>query len=321
MIEVDCSSFPDHGVMANHPLQEGDQALGPGSSNGGFARVALRGAKRVELPVQHWRINLIDLKSKLSKILGPSKEKEYCNIFSSFLSHRLSKAELDKRLLQTLGSKDSIVLHNQIVRAVLSNARCGQPPPRGRPSSGLLASDDPRKNKSDYHALPAAKRFKQSSGMAVLKAMEDEKEELDEDGEDNDEEEEEVQAPLGVPLCRQSVGGASQRSSSPVSMVSSAEMMIMEASELPDASSMQTRMTRFAAGLEVEHECANLVNHALDIHLKRLIKACIQTGRRRSSNHRISALDFRVAMENSRQLLGGNWPIHLETLSLLDHHY
>lgn len=79
-------------------------------------------------PVQRSsRANLHDYKNKF-KILGQAKETQYWQLLSSFLSFKLSKAELDKQVLSTIG-KENVVLHNQFLRAIFSNALCNEAPP------------------------------------------------------------------------------------------------------------------------------------------------------------------------------------------------
>ncbi|CAM6088448.1 unnamed protein product [Calypogeia fissa] len=73
------------------------------------------------------RINLQDIKSKFLKILGPAKENQYWSLLSSFLSFKLTKAELDKLVPSTIG-KENVVLHNQLVRAIYFNATCSDAP-------------------------------------------------------------------------------------------------------------------------------------------------------------------------------------------------
>ncbi|KAG0592762.1 hypothetical protein KC19_1G279100 [Ceratodon purpureus] len=73
------------------------------------------------------RVNLQDFKARMVKILGQAKEKQYSGLLSSFLSYRLSKAELDRLVPSTIG-KENVGLHNDYVRAIINNVMCGQPP-------------------------------------------------------------------------------------------------------------------------------------------------------------------------------------------------
>ncbi|CAK9234791.1 unnamed protein product [Sphagnum jensenii] len=78
-------------------------------------------------PQRTARINLQEFKSKFLKLLGPAKESQYCGLLSSFLSYRLTKGELDRLVPLTIG-KENLVLHNQFVRAIFTNAYCAEAP-------------------------------------------------------------------------------------------------------------------------------------------------------------------------------------------------
>eukprot|EP00249_Psilotum_nudum_P014327 c24769_g1_i1 orf=258-1604(-) len=75
------------------------------------------------------RFNLHDLKSNIVKRVGPDKANQYFKHFRNFISCKLRKPELDKLVILTIG-KENVALHNQLIKAVLSNAiRCELPPP------------------------------------------------------------------------------------------------------------------------------------------------------------------------------------------------
>lgn len=157
-----------------------------------------------------------------------------------------------------------------------------------------------------------------------------------------------LKAPLGIPFCPASVGGA--RRSFPVMMPCTSTSSNADSGELCETEALRKRMERIAEaqGLsEVPMECANLLNHGLDAYLKRLIKSCVDVGGARSSsklpkypihnqqhqmkplngvwpgNHTyvhnsqgssISLQDFRLAMEMNPQQLGEDWPSLLEKI-------
>lgn len=163
-------------------------------------------------------------------------------------------------------------------------------------------------------------------------------------------------APLGIPFCSASVGGA--RKATPV--VASC----YDSGGLSDTETLRKRMEQIAAaqGLGgVSMECANMLNSMLDVYLKRLIRSCVELVGARSShelkkhpaqkqqiqgkvingmwpsNHlhmhsgnvsveamqeqrpqrSISLLDFKVAMELNPQQLGDDWPLLLEKICML----
>lgn len=78
------------------------------------------------------RIDLLDLKARIVKKIGVEKANRYFSHFRSFISSRLSKPELDKLVVITIG-KENVGLHNQLVRAVLSNAVKATAPPAPPP--------------------------------------------------------------------------------------------------------------------------------------------------------------------------------------------
>jgi hypothetical protein len=67
------------------------------------------------------RINVQGIKDNIVKLVGAEKSKRYFSHFRRFLSAGLSKTELDKLVVKTIG-KENVRLHNQLVRAILSNA-------------------------------------------------------------------------------------------------------------------------------------------------------------------------------------------------------
>lgn len=83
-------------------------------------------------------------------------------------------------------------------------------------------------------------------------------------------------APLGIPLCSASVGGA--RKATPLSSSGDA-VGCYDSGGLPDTETLRKRMEQIAAaqGLgSVSMECANMLNNVLDVYLKRLIKSCVE---------------------------------------------
>ncbi|KAG8388189.1 hypothetical protein BUALT_Bualt02G0099900 [Buddleja alternifolia] len=152
-----------------------------------------------------------------------------------------------------------------------------------------------------------------------------------------------LRAPLGVPLCPVSIGGAHR------GLPSSRSRCIDDS--LLDSLALREQMEQIAVaqGLEgVSVDCANILNHGLDSYLKGLIKSCMQLVGARSGHeltekynahkqltymkpingvklghqyqvqnsvkplevhHRqISLQDFRVAMELNPSQLGEDWP-------------
>ncbi|KAL3512016.1 hypothetical protein ACH5RR_024733 [Cinchona calisaya] len=96
-----------------------------------------------------------------------------------------------------------------------------------------------------------------------------------------------LQAPLGVPFCPVSVGGA--RRALPIAS-SSKCVSTFNSGVLLDSVTMKERMEQIAAsqGLEgVSMDCANLLNNGLDVYLKGLISSCIDLVAARSGHEAI----------------------------------
>ncbi|KAG8388188.1 hypothetical protein BUALT_Bualt02G0099800 [Buddleja alternifolia] len=163
-----------------------------------------------------------------------------------------------------------------------------------------------------------------------------------------------LRAPLGVPLCPVSIGGA-HRGLLPASSRCIGDSLL-------DSLTLREQMEQIATsqGLEgVSVDCANILNHGLDSYLRGLIRSCIQLVGARSGHeltdnnnntHKqltymkpingvkpgfqyqmqnsvkplevqerrthcpISLQDFRVAMELNPSQLGEDWPLLLEKI-------
>jgi len=88
-----------------------------------------------------------------------------------------------------------------------------------------------------------------------------------------------LRAPLGIPLCPPSVGGARR----PLTVAANAGIgnfsSSLDSGELCHSEDLRRRMERTAEaqGLRgVTMDCANLLNHGVDAYLKRLIKSCTE---------------------------------------------
>ncbi|TKY58232.1 SAGA-type complex [Spatholobus suberectus] len=91
-------------------------------------------------------------------------------------------------------------------------------------------------------------------------------------------------APLGIPYCTASVGGA--RKALPVNSASDF-VSCCDSGRLPDTDTLRRRMEQIAAvqGLGgVSMECSNMLNNVLDVYLKRLIRSCVDLVGARSAN-------------------------------------
>ncbi|KAJ6424412.1 hypothetical protein OIU84_025241 [Salix udensis] len=122
----------------------------------------------------------------------------------------------------------------------------------------------------------------------------------------------------------------------------------LNSGELPDTISLRSCLEQKLEmeGVSVSLDCVNLLNNGLDAYLKRLIEPCMALGGSRSDNEQLksasgefipglngttlpgryaqrqrksvnaSMLDFCVAMESNPHILGEDWPVQLEKISL-----
>ncbi|XP_028802392.1 uncharacterized protein LOC114757491 [Neltuma alba] len=115
-----------------------------------------------------------------------------------------------------------------------------------------------------------------------------------------------LQAPLGIPYCPASEGGA--RRALPV--VSTGDFLsCYDSGWLSDTETLRRRMEQIARvqGLGgVSMECANTLNNMVDVYLKRLIKSCVGLVEARSAN------ELRKTSSQKQQIQGkvinGIWP-------------
>ncbi|KAI3504503.1 hypothetical protein L1887_26028 [Cichorium endivia] len=137
-----------------------------------------------------------------------------------------------------------------------------------------------------------------------------------------------LHAPLGVPFCPVSVGGARALPSS------SKTVSVLHTDGLLDTTTLKERMEQIitSQGLQrVSMDCANVLNNGLDAYLKGLIRSCIDLNGGKSTVHDlvkhpgqmrskrvVTLLDFRVAMELNYKQLGEDWPILLEKICTHD---
>lgn len=144
-----------------------------------------------------------------------------------------------------------------------------------------------------------------------------------------------IRAPLGIPIYDNRAQRLTREGLPPGSVTDTCESN----GHLPDTHSLMKRMEH---NLETEEckvsaDAANVLNKALDVYLKRLIKPCldlatsksvnkfsgrIQSGKNKLATKRCvqkqigsasaSISEFRTAMELNPTILGEDWPLHLE---------
>ncbi|KAK8491844.1 hypothetical protein V6N13_107240 [Hibiscus sabdariffa] len=123
-------------------------------------------------------------------------------------------------------------------------------------------------------------------------------------------------APLGIPFCPASVGGARK---APAVASSGSFISYYDSGSLNDTETLKKRMEQIAAvqGLGgVSAECASVLNNMLDVYLKKLIKSCVDLVGSRSTRE----LRMHSAHKQRTQgkLVNGMWPsnyLHMQSTS------
>ncbi|KAJ4835880.1 hypothetical protein Tsubulata_030860 [Turnera subulata] len=114
-------------------------------------------------------------------------------------------------------------------------------------------------------------------------------------------------APLGIPFCSASTGGAHKVTPTPSS--SGYFVSYYDSGGLSDTEMLRKRMEQIAAaqGLGgVSLECANVLNNMLDVYLKRLIKSCVElVGARSTHDPRKHPVH---KQQGQGKLVNGMWP-------------
>ncbi|XP_052209434.1 uncharacterized protein LOC127812908 [Diospyros lotus] len=113
-------------------------------------------------------------------------------------------------------------------------------------------------------------------------------------------------APLGIPFCTASVGGA--RKALPLGNTSNI-VNYFDSGGLSDSETLRKHMEQVASvqGLGgVTVECANTLNNMLDVYLKRLIRSCVElVGVRSGNESKRQSVDKRHIQG---KLVNGMWP-------------
>ncbi|GFZ11894.1 hypothetical protein Acr_23g0002790 [Actinidia rufa] len=237
-------------------------------------------------PHQHQRINLAELKAQIVGKLGPEGSKQYFYFLNRFLSLKLSKVEFNKLCLQILEINKGCQIHQvllngniqplstQKARAETHDWKILDRPsgfgPNGKtnlvshkPSiehdrsshvvleNGVLIPHEIRRPVHHHQGLMEQADWKEVFARSLLRA------------------------PLGVPSCPASVGGA--RKTMPLAG-GSGFASSFNSGCLLDTVALRQRMEQIAAlqGLGgVTMDSANLLNNGLDAYLKGLIRSCI----------------------------------------------
>ncbi|GMI94778.1 hypothetical protein like AT2G24530 [Hibiscus trionum] len=125
-----------------------------------------------------------------------------------------------------------------------------------------------------------------------------------------------LMAPLGIPFCPASVGGARK---APAVASSSGFIRYYDSGSLYDIETLKKLMEEIAAvqGLGgVSAECASMLNNMLDVYLKKLIRSCVDLVRSRSSRELRTHSTHKQRTHS--KLDNGMWPnnhLHMQSTS------
>lgn len=305
---------------------------------------------------QHVRINLTEIKGRISKRLGPDRSNRYFTCLNQFLSKKLSKQEFNKQCLSLFGH-ENIQLHNNFVRSILKNSLLSKtPPPQNHhdktpaknlgtniPSSwcnGGILPPSPRKVRTGGRERRARDSVLSGpnglvgfdanpnsvlvDGSIKENGLLHHKEELEDPNETLCSKREPIEAPLGIPFCRASAGGS--RLPSYTCFSSSASTGAPSCSSLGELFNMDSIRNRIECiakreGLEaVGTNCAELLQKSLDVYLTRLISSVANlTGSVSRSNmdqKTITLEDFTLAVQLNPRQLGENAPELIERMNM-----
>ncbi|KAF8111913.1 hypothetical protein N665_0071s0052 [Sinapis alba] len=257
------------------------------------------------------RFNTLEVKSLIYQKLGHSRANTYFDQLGKFLTSRISKSELDKLFINTIG-REHVPLHNRLLRSILKNATVAKSPPPPRFLKKSLYGDSafppssPRKCRSRKFrdrpsplgplGKPQSITTTNDESMSKVQRL---------PMEEGEEVEQSVQsrspltAPLGV-----SITGARKF------VCRKGDETCQNSGELPDTVTMKTRLEKKLEmeGITLSMDSANVLNSGLDAFITRMIKPCLSLVQRK----RVSMSDLLAAMELNPRVLGEDWPIHLE---------
>ncbi|KAL1215820.1 hypothetical protein V5N11_024353 [Cardamine amara subsp. amara] len=292
------------------------------------------------------RLDTLEIKSLIYRQIGHQRAESYFNQLGKFFALKISKSEFDKFCIKTIG-RQNIHLHNRLIRSIIKNASVAKSPPsrfankarkcrsrkfRDRPSPlGPLGKPQSltttNEEESMSKAQSATELISLGSRPPVEVASVEEGEEVEQvAGSPSVQSRSPVTAPIGVSLNLRN--GVTRKS---VSNVSSETCQ--SSGELPDTRTLRSRLERRLKmeGLKISMDSVSLLNSGLDAFMRRLIEPCLSLANTRCGNERVremnyqytqqsrrlstvSMSDFRASMELNPQILGEEWPIHMEKI-------
>ncbi|XP_076949883.1 uncharacterized protein LOC143622701 [Bidens hawaiensis] len=258
------------------------------------------------------RVDTFELKVQMERRLGSQKSQSYFNLLTRYLSLKIGKSEFDKVCVCLIG-RENIRLHNELIRAILTNATvCNTPPPKQVKHDSLLTFKDanggglqsicrdafPQSPKKGRTPIIRERKFKDRPGPGL-----------------NEKSRERV--PITAPFGIDTHSNKKRKVSCDDTDSSYYSGQLQSTSVLENRLKQKSKME----GLDVTTDCVNLLNNGLNSYLKRVIKPTLELARSRCIREpgkklTASLLDFRMATMVDPKILGEDWPVQLEKISL-----
>ncbi|CAH8329641.1 unnamed protein product [Eruca vesicaria subsp. sativa] len=280
------------------------------------------------------RFDTLEIKSLMYRQIGTQRADTYFHNLTRFLTSKITKSELDKLCLKTIG-KQNIPLHNRLIRSIIKNATLSKSPPLKYPKKkggNFVRLSNGNQRKFRDRASPLGKQTQSvvtttTSGATELLVSLGSRPPLDVEEGEEVEQVAAVTAPFGVDVnLRKSVSCTSFSFNSE---------SCLRSGELPDTRTLRRRleMRLEREGVKVSMDSVSVLNCGLDVFMRRLIEPCLSLAnarcggnglvgemslqkaeQRRRVSSCVSMYDFRVGMELNPEVLGGEWPLLLEKI-------
>ncbi|KAK1324066.1 hypothetical protein QJS10_CPA02g00308 [Acorus calamus] len=272
------------------------------------------------------RIDTLELKLHIIKKLGREKAEKYFAYLTRFLSFRINKREFDKLCFSTIGRENIALITHLSWRDVIppSPRRCRSASARKYRDRPSPLGPDSQLTKSCVIQRPNDTELVSVGSKAFIGSVEDGEEVEQEAWSPTIQSRSPLRPPFGI-VMGSNASKKMIRKSAPLVQETCLNSFI-----LPDAKVLKERLERRleAEGVGVSTDYVNVLCGGVDAFLKRLIRPCMEVARghqhdlqRRDFGQSprrgflASLLDFQVAMQLNPQLLGEDWPTHLEKIS------
>ncbi|KAL9992396.1 putative transcriptional coactivator Hfi1/Transcriptional adapter 1 [Helianthus debilis subsp. tardiflorus] len=273
------------------------------------------------------RVDTLELKLQMERRLGSQKSQKYFNLVTRYLSLKVGKSEFDKLCICLIG-RENIRLHNELIRAILTNATVANtPPPKQVKHDSLLSLKDPNGGLQSIcrDAFPQSPRKGRTPNLRKFK---DRPSPLGLNEKNHTGEELEttrrhkripVTAPFGINIHSNETRKVSCNAAGSSYYTETCEY----GGQLQSISSLETRLKQKSKleGLDVSMDCVNVLNTGLNCYLQRVLKPTLELASARSlhkpgKKFTVSLLDFQMATTTNPKILGEDWPVQLEKISL-----